>query len=341
PHLGVATDHVIESFRNGLWRGYKTSEGMEPALLAQFHPLEDALAAMGVTVWPMVELEADDALAAAAHSASADARVEKVCIWTPDKGLAQCVRGEGAVQMDRKANKMRDEAAVRDKYGVEPRRIADLLALVGDAADGYPGIAGIGEVTAARLINRYGAIEDFPAEILAGERRAPALLFKRLAALKTGAPRFAGGKGLRWLRPTGGFARRAAPRARTPSASPAARQFLAPHEQLVAIRAARMFDSRTGSLVANPVIVVRGERIAEVGSGTAVPAGASVVDLGSATVLPGMIDGHVHLNLNQPLPPARRALIALANAQVDLEAGFTTVLDMDSRGGFNTVEIRD
>src|SRR5438874_4019959 len=159
-HVGVATDHVIESFRNGLWRGYKTSEGMEPALLAQFHPLEDALAAMGVTVWPMVELEADDALAAAAHIASADARVEKVCIWTPDKDLAQCVRGERVVQMDRKANKMRDEAAVRDKYGVEPRRIPDLLALVGDSADGYPGIAGIGDVTAARLINRHGAIED-------------------------------------------------------------------------------------------------------------------------------------------------------------------------------------
>src|SRR5438874_1985480 len=132
-----------------------------------------------------------------------------------------------------------------------------------------------------------------------------------------------------------------APRARTPSASPQARQFLAPPDQLVVIRAARMFDSRTGRLVANPVIMVRGERIAEVGSGTPVPAGASVIDLGSATVLPGMIDGHVHLNLNQPLPPARRALIALANTQVDLEAGFTTVLDMDSRGGFNTVEIRD
>jgi imidazolonepropionase-like amidohydrolase len=132
-----------------------------------------------------------------------------------------------------------------------------------------------------------------------------------------------------------------APRARTPSASPQARQFLAPSDQLVVIRATRMFDSRSGKLVANPVIVVRGERIAEVASGTPVPAGASVIDLGSATILPGMIDGHVHLNLNQPLSPARRALIALANAQVDLEAGFTTVLDMDSRGGFNTVEIRD
>jgi 5'-3' exonuclease len=205
-HLGVATDHVIESFRNGLWAGYKTSEGMEPALLAQFHPLEDALAAMGVAVWPMVELEADDALASAAHLAAADGRVEKVCIWTPDKDLAQCVRGERVVQMDRKSNKMRDAAAVREKYGVEPQRIPDLLALVGDAADGYPGVAGIGDVTAARLINRYGAIEDFPPEILAGERRELALLFKRLATLRTDAPLFADVEELRWRGPTDGFA---------------------------------------------------------------------------------------------------------------------------------------
>src|SRR5436853_7462144 len=151
-HIGVATDHVIESFRNNLWPDYKTGEGIEPALIAQFHPLEQALAAMGVAVWPMVELEADDALASAAHLAAADERVEKVCIWTPDKDLAQCVRGDRVVQMDRRANKMLDAAAVRAKFGVEPGRIADLLALVGDAADGYPGIAGIGEVTAARLI---------------------------------------------------------------------------------------------------------------------------------------------------------------------------------------------
>src|SRR5437763_8769652 len=170
-HVGVATDHVIESFRNGLWPGYKTSEGMEPALLAQFHPLEQALAAMGVVVWPMVELEADDALASAAHLAAPAERVEKVCIWTPDKDLAQCVRGERVVQMDRKANKMRDEAAVRERFGVEPARIPDFLALVGDVADGYPGIEGIGAVGAARLVGRYGAIEDFPPEILAGERR--------------------------------------------------------------------------------------------------------------------------------------------------------------------------
>src|SRR5919109_1116237 len=146
-HVGVATDHIIESFRNDLWPGYKTGAGVERALKAQFVPLEEALVAMGVTVWPMVELEADDALASAAQLASADARVEKVCIWTPDKDLAQCVRGDCVVQMDRKAKKMRDEAAVREKYGVEPPRIPDLLALVGDAADGYPGVAGIGDVT--------------------------------------------------------------------------------------------------------------------------------------------------------------------------------------------------
>jgi len=132
-----------------------------------------------------------------------------------------------------------------------------------------------------------------------------------------------------------------APRGRTPSAAPEAKKFLAPPDQVIAIRAARMFDARTGRMVASPVIVIRGDRIADAGAGVAVPAGATVIDLGSATVLPGMIDGHVHLNVNQPIPAARRALIALANAQVDLEAGFTTVLDMDSRGGFNTVEIRD
>ena len=205
-HVGVATDHVIESFRNDLWPGYKTSEGMEPALLAQFHPLEEALVAMGVAVWPMVELEADDALASAAHLAAADARVEKVCIWTPDKDLAQCVRGDRVVQMDRRANKMFDAARVLAKYRVEPERIPDLLALVGDAADGYPGIAGIGEVTAARLINRYGAIESFPPETLTGERREQALLFKRLATLRIDAALFANVEALRWRGPTGAFA---------------------------------------------------------------------------------------------------------------------------------------
>jgi 5'-3' exonuclease len=205
-HIGVATDHVIESFRNELWPDYKTSAGMAPALLAQFHPLEEALIAMGVAVWPMVELEADDALASAAHLASADARVEKVCIWTPDKDLAQCVRADRVVQMDRRANKMLDAEAVRAKYRVEPEHIADLLALVGDAADGYPGIAGIGGVTAARLINRYGAIENFPPEALGGERRDLALLFKRLATLRTDAALFVDVETLRWGGPTDGFA---------------------------------------------------------------------------------------------------------------------------------------
>src|SRR5260370_15237793 len=182
-HVGVATDHVIESFRNGLWSGYKTGEGIEPVLWAQFQPLENALDAMGVVVWPMIELEADDALASAAALAAADARVEKVCIWTPDKDLAQCVRGDRVVQMDRKANKMRDEAAVREKFGVEPARIPDFLALVGDAVDAYPGREGIGAVTAARLVARHGALEDFPPEVLSGERRAQAPLFQALAAL--------------------------------------------------------------------------------------------------------------------------------------------------------------
>jgi 5'-3' exonuclease len=183
-HLGVATDHVIESFRNELWPGYKTGEGVDRALLAQFHPLEQALAAMGVTVWPMIELEADDALASAAAVAEADERVEKVCIWTPDKDLAQCVRGTRVVQVDRKTKQIRDAKGVKEKFGVEPERIADFLALVGDTSDGYPGIAGIGKTTAARLVNLYGAIEEFPESALEGERRQNALLFKQLATLR-------------------------------------------------------------------------------------------------------------------------------------------------------------
>ncbi|MBV9189962.1 MAG: flap endonuclease [Betaproteobacteria bacterium] len=204
-HVGVATDHIIESFRNELWAGYKTGAGIEPALWRQFHPLEEALEAMGVVVWPMKELEADDALASAAHLAAADVRVQKVCIWTPDKDLAQCVRGERVVQMDRRSNKIRDEAGVREKFGVEPRQIPDLLALVGDAADGYPGIEGIGEVSAARLIRQYDAIEDFPPQALAGERREHALLFKRLATLRTDAPLFANVDELRWRGATEAF----------------------------------------------------------------------------------------------------------------------------------------
>src|SRR3954469_2076637 len=165
-YIGVATDHVIESFRNGLWRGYKTGAGIERALLAQFHPLEEALAAMGVVVWPMIELEADDALASAAHIASKDAKVEKVAIWSPDKDLGQCVRATRVVQIDGRRKIIRDAAGIREKFGVDPQLIPDLLALVGDAADGYPGIPGIGERTAATLLNRHGAIENFPLDIL-------------------------------------------------------------------------------------------------------------------------------------------------------------------------------
>jgi 5'-3' exonuclease len=208
-HLGVATDHVIESFRNGLWAGYKTGEGIEPALLAQFHPLEDALAAMGVTVWPMIEVEADDALASAAHLASKDSQVEKVCIWTPDKDLAQCVNGDRVVQVDRKTKVVRNADGVREKFGVEPALIPDFLALVGDVADGYPGLDGIGKATAARLVNRYGAIETFPPEVL-GERREAALLFKRLATLKNDIPLFADIEELRWRGPTDSFPAQAA-----------------------------------------------------------------------------------------------------------------------------------
>jgi 5'-3' exonuclease len=204
-HVGVATDHVVESFRNDLWPGYKTSAGIEPALIAQFLPLEDALAAMGVAVWPMVELEADDALASAAHLADADGAVEKVCIWTPDKDLAQCVRGERVVQVDRRGKAIRDAAGVRAKFGVAPALIPDYLALVGDAADGYPGLPGIGAVTAARLINRHGRLEDFPPEVL-GDRRELALLFKDLATLRTDAPLFHDVDELRWRGPTDSFA---------------------------------------------------------------------------------------------------------------------------------------
>jgi 5'-3' exonuclease len=203
-HLGVATDHVIESFRNGLWPGYKTGAGVERALKAQFHPLEEALAAMGVAVWPMVELEADDALASAARLAAADEGVEKVSIWTPDKDLAQCVRGTRVVQVDRRAKQIRDEAAVRAKFGVGPPLIPDYLALVGDAADGYPGVPGIGAVTAARLLNRYGPLEEFPPEVLKDERDH-ALLFKRLATLREDAPLFAGVEALRWRGATPAF----------------------------------------------------------------------------------------------------------------------------------------
>ncbi len=188
-YLGVATDHVIESFRNRLWPGYKTGAGIERALRAQFHPLEQALAAMGVVVWPMIELEADDALASAAQIASKAKKVEKVAIWTPDKDLAQCVRGTRVVQIDGRRKIIRDAAGIREKFGVDPPLIPDLLALVGDAADGYPGIPGIGAKTAAELLNRHGPIEHFPPHVLGGQREL-ALLFKNLATLRTDAPLF-------------------------------------------------------------------------------------------------------------------------------------------------------
>jgi 5'-3' exonuclease len=196
-HLGVATDHIIESFRNELWSGYKTGDGIDPALRAQFHPLEEALEAMGVSVWAMVELEADDALASAAELAARDSRVQKVCIWTPDKDLAQCVRGARVVQVDRKSKSIRDADGVRAKFGVSPELIPDYLALVGDSADGYPGMSGIGPKGAASLLGRYGKIEDFPADVL-GERRELALLFKKLATLRTDAPLFADVETLKW-----------------------------------------------------------------------------------------------------------------------------------------------
>ncbi len=204
-HIGVATDHVIESFRNKLWSGYKTGDGIEPALWAQFHPLEDALTNMGVLVWPMVELEADDALASAATIASKDKRVEQVCIWTPDKDLAQCVRGNRVVQIDRKSKAIRNAEAIEKKFGVPPKLIPDYLALVGDAADGYPGLDGIGPKGASSLLLRYGPIEQFPDETL-GERRELALLFKKLATLKTDEPLFSKVSALRWAGPTGIFA---------------------------------------------------------------------------------------------------------------------------------------
>ena len=205
-HVGVATDHIIESFRNNLWPGYKTGAGVERALLAQFVPLEEALLAMGVVVWPMIDLEADDALASAAFLAEQDERVEKVCIWTPDKDLAQCVRDDRVVQVDRRSGVIRNAEGVRAKFGVQPEFIPDYLALVGDAADGYPGITGYGPKTAAQFINRYGPLEKFPPDTLNEENRAHALLFKDLATLRIDAPLFDDVEELCWRGPTPDFA---------------------------------------------------------------------------------------------------------------------------------------
>jgi 5'-3' exonuclease len=204
-HVGVATDHVIESFRNDLWPGYKTGAGIERPLWNQFHPLEDALSAMGVVVWPMIALEADDALASAAMKASTESQVLKICIWTPDKDLAQCVHEDRVVQIDRRAKAIRDAQAIFMKFGVRPPLIPDLLALVGDSADGYPGIKGIGKTGAARLLNEYGPIESFPDKILK-DQREHAMLFKRLATLRTDAPVFNKVEDLKWHGPTDAFA---------------------------------------------------------------------------------------------------------------------------------------
>jgi 5'-3' exonuclease len=223
-HVGVATDHVIESFRNDLWPGYKTGEGIDPLLRAQFEPLEDALRALGVVVWPMVEFEADDALATAAAMAAADARVERVLVCTPDKDLAQCVRGDRVVQLDRRTRQERDEAGVREKFGVPPSTIPDWLALVGDSADGYPGLPGWGPRSAAAVLARYERLERIPklaaewdvavrgalrlATTLA-EQRERALLFRTLATLCADAPIGATVDALRWTGPRPKLAARA------------------------------------------------------------------------------------------------------------------------------------
>lgn len=204
-HLGVATDHVIESFRNELWDGYKTGDGIDPVLFNQFHLLEEGLASMGVVVWPMVELEADDALASAAHLAAKDERVDKVCIWSPDKDLAQCVSEDRIVQIDRRAGAIRNATDIKKKFGISPELIPDYLALVGDSADGYPGISGIGKVTAVKLLNEFGAIESFPQKVL-GEHREHALLFKKLATLRKDALLFSNIDALQWHGPAPSFA---------------------------------------------------------------------------------------------------------------------------------------
>ena len=215
-HMGVATDHVIESFRNDLYPGYKTGAGIDPLLWRQFHPLEEALDAFGITVWPMVELEADDALASAAALAAADSRVQKVCIWTPDKDLGQCVVGERVVQVDRKAGTIRDAAGVEAKFGVKPASIPDYLALVGDSSDGYPGLSGWGAKSAAAVLARFGHLEDIPQSsaewranvfngaTLSATLRAhwdDALLFRDLATLRVDAKLFGDVDQLRWRGP--------------------------------------------------------------------------------------------------------------------------------------------
>jgi len=247
-HLGVATDHVIESFRNGLWPGYKTGEGIDQVLSAQFEPLEEALRAFGVVVWAMVEFEADDALAAAAAMAAADSRVEQVIVCTPDKDLAQCVRDDRVVQLDRRAREIRNESGVQQKFGVAPESIPDWLALVGDKADGFPGLPGWGARSAATVLARYRHLEDIPkqtaqwdvamrgTERLAAtlaEQWERALLFRRLATLRADAPIGVDVDGLRWPGPREDFA-------------DWARRFGAPalHERAVKLAAQRSDVSR-------------------------------------------------------------------------------------------------
>ena len=219
-HVAVATDHVIESFRNQLWPGYKTGEGIDADLLAQFPLLEEAMTALGVVVWPMVEYEADDALAAAATAAAKDDRVERVLICTPDKDLAQCVRGTRVVQMDRRKRLVRDEVGVVERFGVPPASIPDYLALVGDTADGYPGLKGWGAKSTAAVLARFKHLEAIPADprdwqvsvaspsslakVLADEGEK-ALLFRDLATLRTGIPLFESVDDLRWNGPTPEF----------------------------------------------------------------------------------------------------------------------------------------
>lgn len=224
-HIAVATDHVIESFRNNLWPGYKTGEGVEPDLLAQFPLLEEAVAALGIVVWPMVEFEADDALAAAATAAAMDQRVERVIICTPDKDLAQCVRGTRIVQLDRRKNLIRDEAGVVARFGVPPPSIPDYLALVGDSADGFPGLQGWGAKSAAAVLARFGHLESIPEDwrqwgvsvsspkALSSRLSAEldrALLFRVLATLRTDIPLFESVNQLQWNGATAAFASMAA-----------------------------------------------------------------------------------------------------------------------------------
>jgi 5'-3' exonuclease len=220
-HIGVATDHVIESFRNDLWPGYKTGEGIDPDLWTQFHPLEDALRAMGVVVWAMVEFEADDALASAARLAALDTAVEQVIICTPDKDLSQCVTGQRVVQLDRRKRELRDEAGVVARFGIGPASIPDYLALVGDSSDGFPGVSGWGEKASALVLARYCHLEGIPTDSAAWEmpvrgaarlsaaletNRDLAMLFRRLATLRTDVPVFETVDDLRWRGPAAEFA---------------------------------------------------------------------------------------------------------------------------------------